>query len=203
MSKKVFVFCGYKGSGKDTSSELFMNSLNLPFKHLSFADKLKMVCWELYSSKLVTPNRIYGNKDQKEEAIEGWVIDEHIRKSCNFTEHLWSGRRLLQWFGTEVGRYSYKDIWSDSLKKNLFERQENLFTITDCRFLSEYDMLKSLDKNFYDVIFVLIKRNVEYNDYCLHASELEVDKFKFDFIINNDGSIDNLRSNLEVLKICL
>lgn len=200
MAKNIYVFCGYKGSGKDTSSEFFMNSLQLPYEHLSFAGKVKQVCWDLYKNKLKNKDRLWGNKDQKEEVIDGWFIDEKIKTSCGFTESLWSGRRLLQWFGTEVGRYSYEDIWVDHLKEQLFTSNLQNFTITDCRFLSEFNMLKKLDKNNFNTTFFLINRGMADNEYSTHASEKELSLFTFDHLIDNNGSLNTLKNELLTIR---
>ena len=106
--KQVYVFYGYKGSGKDTCYEILRDKLGAV--KVSFADKLKEVCWDLFQTKLKHPDRIWGAIDVKEELLTDWPITDFIKKTYNFSEDFWSGRRILQFMGTEVGREIYSSI---------------------------------------------------------------------------------------------
>ena len=188
--KKIFVFYGYKGSGKDTCYEILRDKLGA--SKISFADKLKTVCWDLFKLKIKDPDRIWGAIDKKEEPITNWEISDFIRQTYNFEEQYWTGRRVLQFIGTQVGREMYGSIWVDLTKINIEEENNVLTCITDCRFLNELEMLHNLDPTEYQVILVKVVRGSVDNEYSTHSSEAELKLFKPDYTINNNGTLQDL-----------
>jgi hypothetical protein len=197
MRKNIFVFYGEKGSGKDTCYGLFTDLSNDSCK-LSFAEKLKSVCWFLFKTKLKDSERLYGAIKKKEEPIEGWEIPDDIREQCGFNEKLWSGRRLIQWFGTDVCRKIYDSIWIDLLLEDISTQQAQTICITDCRFLNEYEALRNLEKDGFNVLFFKIERELEDNEYSGHASEKEIYKFQPDHVINNCGDVNFLKEKVKI-----
>jgi hypothetical protein len=200
--KRINVFYGYKGSGKDTSYALF-KEINFT-KHivqLSFAEKLRRTVWNLFQDKIKLRERIYGSIQSKEEIITDWEMSSKIAKECNFSEKYWTGRRLLQWFGTEVCREIYSDIWINALLKDVNSSEATHICITDCRFQNEYDALKKLDPSLYKVSFILVKRSDDTNGFSGHASEKDLQHFEYDQIIYNTGSMDDLRDKLKLLEV--
>jgi hypothetical protein len=207
MDKKLVVFYGHKGSGKDTCFDLFHSAMF--FKHrknaqkLSFAETLRNSIWSILKSKIKDKERIYGDIDKKEEIIDDWEIDETIKKTHNcFTdeEKYWTGRRLLQFFGTEVYRGVYKDVWIDCFASELEDKMSlfDVFGVTDCRFMNEYDKIKSFEKDF-DVFFVKVTRPVADNGYSTHESERYIDSFEYNYEIENNGTLDELKQKISVL----
>ena len=204
--QKVIVFYGTKGSGKDTCYELLQKIQFFKFSSLvqkvSFADYLKEVVFRLFKTKIVDRDRIYGTIDKKEEEITDWKIPEDIKVKCGFTEDNWSGRRLLQWFGTDVCRNVYSDVWVDSLAENIESMtQANIIAITDCRFKNEYMKLKELGTK-YEVIFIKIVRNeIQDNNFSTHSSEKDMADFEFDIEIDNSGTLIQLENTLTALSL--
>jgi hypothetical protein len=93
-------------------------------------------------------------------------------------------RQLLQIFGTEIIReYFGNNFW---VLRTLLDK-DNII-ISDLRFINEYEQVKNNNG-----IVIYIDRN-QIPGY--HRSESEVIELfqnnKFDYIINNDGSIENL-----------
>ena len=199
MKKKVIVFYGKKGSGKDTCYELtkdiIENETNLTVNKLSFAGKVKDIVWDVFGNEIKDRERIYGEIDKKEEPIEGWEIPENI----DFPEKYWTGRRLLQWYGTDVCRNVYGNVWVDFLAKDLKNSKEDIICITDCRFKNEYDMLNSLSD--FDVYFIKIIKETSDNSFSGHASEQDMEDFKYDLIIRNDGDFCELSDALKISMI--
>lgn len=196
--KYIYVFYGAKGSGKDTCYGIFSSKVTNSCK-LSFADKLKSTCWYLFKRKLKDSERLYGAIDRKEEPIEGWYIPDKIKEECGFNETLWTGRRLIQWFGTEVCRGVYDDIWIDLLMEELDNQYSKYICITDCRFLNEYKALKELDPEMYTVKFFHVNRATEENEYSGHASEKDLQFFEPDVLIDNTGTFKELEEQVELL----
>jgi len=189
---KIIVFYGYKGCGKDTSFSILKKLSPKPFMKLSFAEKLRNIVWELFQDRIIKKERIWGTIEEKEAPIEGWVIPIQY----GFPETYWSGRRLLQWFGTEICRTNHNEIWVNALIKEIHQNilAKNI-CITDCRFMNEYEALKKLK---YKTEFIyIIKNNVGENAFSSHASEQDIKLFKPDHIINNDGTIKELEDKIE------
>jgi hypothetical protein len=93
-------------------------------------------------------------------------------------------RQLLQIFGTEIIReYFGNNFW---VLRTLLDK-DNII-ISDLRFINEYEQVKNNNG-----IVIYIDRNQIPGS---HRSESEVIELfqnnKFDYIINNDGSIENL-----------
>jgi hypothetical protein len=121
---------------------------------------------------------------------------------------------VLQYWGTEVCRRSFHDdIWIASLENKLRNSRDSV-VISDCRFPNEIKSIKDAGG-----IIVWVKRgelpewyniaieanqgnNVASNDLKMkkiHASETAWVGTKFDFEINNDGTIEELFSRVKSL----
>lgn len=193
--KKIFVFYGSKGSGKDTCSGFLEESNNAT--KLSFAEKVREIAWLMYKPKLKYKHRLWGNINEKEELIEGWEISNDFKEKFGFSENLWSGRRILQWLGTEVGRGAYDNVWIDLLEDELINCDNDLICITDCRFFNEYNKLKSLDKEKFKTTFVKVTRgSVSDNNFSTHASERDMKDFGYDYHIKNDNTLERLKEEV-------
>jgi len=198
MKKKLFVFYGPKGSGKDTCVEL-LKEAGTNIGQFSFAHSLKKTVWELFKTKIKNKDRIFGAIDMKEKPIKGWTIPDNVKQMCGFTEDVWTGRRLLQWFGTDICRNIHGSIWADQLVESLYEHGHcfHYIAVSDCRFNNEYEALKKVKE--FKVIFVKILRNTGDNEFSDHASEIDMKDFQEDLVIKNDGTLEELKA--ELLKL--
>jgi len=202
--KDIVIFYGPKGSGKDTCFELLQKQLFFKYSKtankFSFAHYLKEVVFTLFKNKIKDRERIYGAIDKKEEIIEGWEIPQNVKEACGFEESYWSGRRLLQWFGTDVCRNVYEDVWVDSTIENMNQLAHtiDIFAFTDCRFNNEYNKIEKLRKQGFHVHFVKIIRFTENNNFGEHVSEKDMVNFKYNHIIDNTGNIDDLHKEIEI-----
>lgn len=202
--KNIVVFFGTKGVGKDTCFEIlqkvafFANQKTVT--KVSFADALKESVYFLFANAIGDKERIYGAIDKKEEPIEGWKIPQNVKEACGFKEEFWSGRRLLQWFGTDVCRNVYDNVWIDTFINTIKRDEESvdIYAVTDCRFKNEYDALLSLKEKF-NVLFVKVHRDTGDNEFSNHASEIDIQGFKHDIRLINNGSIEELEINIKQL----
>lgn len=201
--KKVVVFYGFKGSGKDTCYDILKDVSKDRVWHFSFAEELRKTCWQLFKTKIVEQTRLWGAIDKKEEPIKGWVIPQDVRENCGFAEEEWTGRRLLQWFGTEVCRNIYDTIWIDRMIEQLEEKNccYDVAVVTDCRFKNEYEALKNLNPKEYEVTFVQVDRGNADNAFSGHASEQDMLDFEYDIQIENKGSLKELKDKVKTLEI--
>jgi len=187
---KICSIYGEKQSGKDSSCDAIKEKFDVV--HLSFANKLKEICWMMYGKKIKKRARLWGEKE-KEEYITGWPISENIRSKFGYEEVYWSGRRLLQWMGTDVGREAFDDVWIELFKDDLYALPDGTtVVITDNRFPNEYEMLKSMPKDEFEVFFVEVRRDVQQNRFSAHSSESHMKHFTPDIIIDNNSTLEDL-----------
>lgn len=117
------------------------------------------------------------------------------------------GRTLLQIVGTNKIRSKYHDFWVSFIAKILtaFENEWDYVLIPDTRFPNEINGL------FYYGLETLSLRIERDNfdsglsdEQKAHISETALDDFNFDFVIENNGSVEDLENKvnelLEVIK---
>lgn len=186
-SDKLFLsvigLVGHKGSGKDTIANILIEYYG--YTKLSFAAKLKDVVADLYGlDRKMLEGDTLANRLLRDEPIER--LDYK------------SPRQILQLFGTEVGRQVYNNTWIDYLVRQI--QPGNKYVISDCRFLNEAKVLRSI-KN----IFLLgVKRKATdptfWQQITGHASEKEIPMIHdlyCDDVISNDGTIEDLENLLK------
>jgi len=128
----------------------------------------------------------------------------YAEKYGNFTkEELYGNktpecRRMLQAIGSVLREEVDKDYWVNKLRPTLLYATSNI-VISDVRMLNEADLIKE-----FDGYLIRIERenaNIEYGK--THISETHLDNYnEWDFIINNNGSIDNLYNGiLDIVNI--
>lgn len=170
----IIGIAGKKGSGKDTVAGIMKKILGKKVKLLSFADPLKMGCIEMFG---LDKDIVYGTQTKKEEINEFWNT---------------SVRKILQIVGTELMKHTLpkyipemNDVWIRMMEKKIFgNKEDDIFIITDVRFMDEYEFVK---KN--NGLMVKIVRNInDRNDE--HISE-NVD-IPCDYFINNNFSLEEL-----------
>ena len=117
--------------------------------------------------------------------------DNEFKKS----EVEWLGitvRELLQKFGTAIRNEVSDDFWVKACLNNLEEGDDYL--ITDVRFKSEAKGIKDLEG-------IIVRVNREGAGAGNHISEIDLDDYSFDYVINNDGSMEDLL--LKVREFCI
>lgn len=114
------------------------------------------------------------------------------------------GRRLLQTIGTDNIRKKEPDFWVNFLCKlaGFFSNDWDYWFVADCRFPNEIDTFRQAG---FDTVHLRVEReNFTTNlteEQQNHISETALDKSNPDFIIKNDGSLDDLNAKVfEVFK---
>lgn len=165
--KTIILISGRSGSGKDLCSSL-MNG----WKRYAFADHLKDLVCEKYN------------------------LDRKLCDSQEGKKSIVVGEKSLRILLIEDGLEYKKDNSNFFIKfladKIKIENHEKI-VITDFRFPNEYDILKEHLVNF-TVKTLYIKRND--CNYIEDASETSLSHFIFDYSIDNDGSIDDLKDKI-------
>jgi hypothetical protein len=102
--------------------------------------------------------------------------------------------------GTDLFRIHFNnDIWISIVENNIgvmLKNNPNMnIVISDCRFANEFTLIKQ----FSDSHIITILRENNSTNKIAHSSETEWVNYNFDAILQNDNSIDDLKSNLKSL----
>jgi len=196
--------CGFIGSGKDTVADHLVNLYE--FRRESFANSLKdAVAYVFGWDRTMLEGRTNQARDWREQ-VDPWWADR--LNMPNLTP-----RWVLQYWGTEVCRFGFHDdIWIASLENKLRNSHDSV-VISDCRFPNEITSIKAQGgivvrvvrgsepswlehaKNYMagengNVGWSLGKRNLYLNN--IHASEYSWVNTKFDAVLDNNGTLDDL-----------
>jgi len=202
--------CGLIGSGKDTCADFLVHNYN--FKRESFANHLKDIVSIIFGWDR---ELLEGRTDQSRQWRE--QVDTWWSQRLNMTI---TPRWILQHWGTDVLRNNFhNDIWIASLENKLSRFSGNVI-ITDCRFPNEIDAIKKLGGTIIRVVrgpdplwfedakcymqgpeknigWALSRKVIEEN--AVHPSEYSWANTKFDYILDNNGSINGLYDQIKVL----
>lgn len=207
MSKKIIGICGLIGHGKDTAAGFLISE---GFKRISFAGVLKDACAALFSWDRIL---LEGNTPESRvfrEQVDTWWADR--LDIPNFTP-----RYALQYIGTDVFRKNFHpDIWVAACERQI-EMTDGNIVISDCRFFNELDVIKRLGGKTAAVwreeqpdwwataknINLEGANNTANNSMQvvfpeIHPSEWSWAGWNFDFQINNNSSLEDLK--IQVLQ---
>jgi hypothetical protein len=187
----IIGLCGTQGSGKDTVANILISEYG--FVKLTFASTLKDVVAILFSwprdllEGLTEESRLW-----RETVDDFWSTKLSIP---SFTP-----RKALQMIGTDLFRIHFNnDIWINIVENKIGATLKNNpntnIVISDCRFANEFSIIKQFPDSH--IITILREKNIIQN--LAHSSETEWVNYNFDAILQNDNSIDDLKSNLKSL----
>ena len=208
--KIIIGITGLISSGKDTIADYLCTFHG--FKRVSFAASLKDAVASVFGwNREYLEGSTKTSRAWREQKDEWWSE----RLGMEITP-----RWVLQYWGTEVCRNGFhKDIWVASVENKLRQTDENI-VITDCRFRNEITAIKNAGG-----ITIRINRGempIWYNDAVefnkgpngnvmwatgraklerlgIHASEYSSVGLKYDHVIENAGTIDDLHEKIKVL----
>jgi len=195
--------CGFISSGKDTIADYLTNFHG--YRRESFANSLKDAVSAVFGwDRTMLEGRTKQAREWREQVDTWWAQRLDMP---NLTP-----RWVLQHWGTEVCRNGFHDdMWIASLENKLRNSKDDI-VISDCRFPNEIKSIKEAGG-----IVIRVKRGPEpewYRDaadmnagdrcmnYALaksrmsklniHASETAWVGTKFDYVLENNGTIDEL-----------
>ncbi len=177
-------FHAKKRVGKDTAAKVLVDNFN--FKRYAFADPLKQHIYIL-NPIVVAEDYPKGCLSTIQQIVDyggwDWAKQEYPEV-----------RRLLQVYGTEVMRNNFgEDVWVNlTFNKIKLENPENV-AISDLRFPNELKAIKN-----YGGKLVKIKSN-RVSDADNHASEQDLPDELFDYVITNNGTLEEFQNKIKIL----
>jgi hypothetical protein len=184
----IYGISGKARSGKDMFAEMFAEELNKivhpPYVLMSFASELKRRCQEAFG---LSWEQLWGN--DKEMPDKRYPL-----KSGN---GYWSGRTIMQEFGAWY-RSVDTDYWARVLFDVIKDKEYENVIITDLRYKSEAAYISK-----HEGFLIRINRdNRDGINNSTHASEIDLDDYKFDVEVLNNGTLEDLRNSVrDVVKI--
>jgi hypothetical protein len=112
------------------------------------------------------------------------------------------GRSLLQKVGTDIVGAKEPDFWVNFIISILkfFDNTWDIVIIPDCRYVNEIEGMK---KHFDTVVLRVVRPNFDNglsDTQKQHPSEVSLDNFIFDAVVQNIGSLDDLKNKLYSLE---
>ncbi len=205
MTKQIIGICGFIGSGKDTAADYLVNFHE--FRRDSFAATLKDAVAAVFGwDRELLEGRTKQAREWREQVDPWWA------ERLNMPEL--TPRLVLQLWGTEVCRRSFHDdIWIASLESRLRNSKDSI-VISDCRFPNEIKAIKEAGGK---VIWVqrgelpswhIMAGKANNGDTFaaeklkalgVHASETAWVGTEFDYILDNNGTVDDLYKRIATI----
>jgi hypothetical protein len=199
----ILGICGLISSGKDTIADYLTTSHG--FKRVSFAASLKDAVSMVFGwDRELLEGTTKSSREWREQKDEWWSN----RLGMDITP-----RWVLQYWGTDILRkHFHTDIWVASAENKLRQSTDNI-VITDCRFSNEIDAVKNAGGitlrvergprpdwyeyaenynkgEYHNMMWSISKEYLRRNG--IHASEYSSVGLKYDHLIENNKSIDDL-----------
>ena len=182
-------FLAKKRHGKNTAGDYLVKNCN--FTEMAFASQLKEGIKAIYG---LNDDQLYGDKKE--------TVDKFWNESA---------RTIMQWLGTDVFRKKDKNFWVKTLERKyinfIVSQQQNTnktktnqinVVVTDVRFQNEIDFIHKYGGK----VIKIYRESI--NDKSTHIAENGIDDIKdYDFLINNNGTIEDLHNNIEKIMIAI
>jgi hypothetical protein len=207
---KVVGFCGFISAGKDTAADYLCNYHG--FRRDSFANSLKDAVSCVFGwDRILLEGRTKEAREWREQPDTWW---------SNRLGRIITPRWILQYWGTEVCRHGFHDdIWIASLENKMRKTTDNI-VISDVRFPNEIVAIhntggivvrikRGADPEWYDaavsynrgpdsnITWALSRSKLE--KFGVHASETSWVGGSIDHVVENNSTVDQLFSQLEMI----
>ena len=175
--------CGFIGSGKDTIADYLTNFHG--YRRESFANSLKDAVAQVFGwDRTMLEGRTKQAREWREQVDPWW--SERL-KMPNLTP-----RWILQYWGTEVCRRAFHDdIWIASLENKLRNSKDDV-VIRVVRGAEPDWYNDAADMNAGDRCMNYMMGKTRMQLLGIHASETAWVGTKFDAVMDNNGTIDDL-----------
>ena len=206
----IIGICGFIGSGKDTIADYLVNLHG--FRRESFANSLKDAVAQVFGwDRTMLEGRTKQSREWRDQRDEWW--SQRLGKDI-------TPRYVLQQWGTEVCRRGFHDdIWIASLENKLRNSKDDI-VITDCRFPNEITSIKNAggqvvrvvrgpEPDWYEAAESMNRGDRGNMTWAIsmdkikrlgiHTSETAWVGTKFDKVLDNNSTLDNLYKQVENL----
>ncbi len=163
---------GFKGSGKDTFAQSFIES---GFCQLRFADPLKAMLRAMLLDAGTEPSLIHEMIEGNSKEIPFTVLGDQ------------TPRFAMQTLGTEWRNLLHKELWTRIMARKLMFAPKQSVIITDVRFPHEVEMLKAFGGK-------LIRISRASCHPTGHESEIHIENLHADVVVHNNQGKDWLHS---------
>lgn len=200
--KTVVMFAGKINSGKNLAAETLKNIFEdegISAEVMMLAQGVKDGCREDFKRLADYLNALA--KEEREEVGNDYLADLLEIKDENWYEKKTPLTRiLLQTYGTEIFRNRVdRNYWTEALAKRILESKSDRVVVSDMRFPDECDHLKNIFEEAGEEIAVksvLVKRSEREESEAEivddHASETSLEDYRFDYVLRNDGTKDDM-----------
>lgn len=209
----IIGIAGFKSAGKGTVADFLVDN---GYTKISMADKLKDACAQIFGwDREMLEGITDESRAWREEVDEWWseLLDDHE----------FSPRKALQLMGTQAGREVFgPDIWVGATERVILENPTN-YVIPDLRFPNEVAMVHRLrgitirvkrgeDPDWYapaltwnQTVKACKEKGMTNHTYLpsilkeIHESERDWIGEKFDHVIENNGTLEELEAKLDLI----
>jgi len=164
-------------SGKDSSANFlieYLQSSGRTIKRVSFADKLKEQCYQLFGSFGVKDREYYEKFPEERKIIIPELNMDVVELWVKYGNHM---------------RDIYPDYWVDLALKDPLIQTYDYIVMADLRYKNELDYIRK-----YPSLVFNIKRNS--SDVIKRGSDGKIKGKVFDININNNGTLEQLRTKI-------
>jgi hypothetical protein len=205
---RVILLSGKKQSGKNTVADMIRAMLGeFHVVNVAFADPLKDMCKDAFRPLITTLNHEFEALHARIEA-HGSALDKNMPRLAGghpymTRDHNWYEnknnitRLILQIVGTDVVRRIQPHYWIEQTIAKIAEHKRHSWaTVSDWRFPNEFELV---DKAFPHAVSVRVVNNRKDDRSDTHISETALDDFTFQHTIKNNGSLEELKSQVQDL----
>ncbi len=160
-------FAGFQGTGKSTMASFCEAAFG--FKQLSFADPLKRIVQDLYG---FSDQQMYGPSQYRNEPDLRYLRDDGTYLTP---------REALERFGTEAGRFCYKNTWCN--KAIELARTYSCTVFADARFLNEFEAIKAAG----GFVVRLVRPDIACGGHLSETEQGALPDSYFDLVIDTSG----------------
>lgn len=191
---KLIAISGWKGAGKDTVGSYLVHRYK--YRPISFAYALKNMVSEMYQV-----HRFWMDDRNKKEmplmhmpVIPTDPFSEaiHMMLKDELSSGYWTPRALCILEGS-IKRSVHANYWVKKVVEEILKDEHNNYVITDMRYANEADVLKLMIPSTAAIRIERAGHSITTQD----PSERNLDNYKFDAVISNEGTISDLENRID------
>lgn len=206
--RSIYGISGKAGSGKNTVADILHETLEKLGTDYEIKPMKQAVCDELQQAIQPEINLDFILSDAFKPVFfemteERFKFPDDVECTIDRSKPM-SGRRMMQWWATEVRRNEDPHYWVKAWEKGgmwsfltQYRWSVGHKIIPDIRFENECDMVQR-----YNGILIRVERDdLELGDTHEHPSETELDGYEFDYVIVNNGTLDDLQDAVKGILV--